>query len=41
VSALPVHDSPEDLVAALSASILDYADELIDDIALLVIRLGD
>ena len=41
VGALSVDDPPEDLVAVLSASILDYADELIDDIALLVLRLGD
>ncbi len=41
VGDLPVHDSPEALVASLSASILGYADELTDDIALLVVRLGD
>jgi serine phosphatase RsbU (regulator of sigma subunit) len=41
VGALPVHDSPQELVDALSASILDYASELTDDIALLAIRLGD
>lgn len=38
--ALPVHDSPETLIASLAASILDYASELTDDIALLVVRLG-
>ena len=39
--ALPPHGSPRDLVDSLSASILDYASDLTDDIALLAVRLGD
>lgn len=41
VGELPIDASPRAIVDALSSSILDYADELTDDIALLAIRLGD
>jgi serine phosphatase RsbU (regulator of sigma subunit) len=41
IAGLPTAAAPGDLVDALSSSILDYAGDLTDDIALLAIRLGD
>lgn len=41
VGDLPAHGSPRELIDALSTSLLDYASDLTDDIALLAIRLGD
>lgn len=38
---LPTDSGPGELVEALATSILDYASELTDDIALIAIRLGD